>query len=89
MVVDVLRGEALFNPQVNQEFLNGRGGNLLDDLALEVGHNIFGGVVVERYCFGLALPIVNTDGIPFFPHEPGEVCFCAVNLAGLDALRVV
>lgn len=89
MVVDVLRGEALFSPQVNQEFLNGRGGNLLDDLALEVGHNIFDGVVVERYCFGLALPIVNTDGIPFLQHEPDKIRFGAVNLAGLDTLRVV
>ena len=89
MVVDVLGGEALFCPQINQKLLNVRGGDFLDDLPLEVGHNIFGGVVVERYRFGLALPVVNTDGIPFFQHEPGEVCFCAVNLAGLDTLRVV
>ena len=89
MVVDVLRGKVLFCPQINQKFLNGGRGNFLDDLPLEVGHNIFGGVMVKRYCLGLALPVVDTDGIPFLQHEPGEVCFCAVNLAGLDTLRVV
>ena len=73
-------------PQINQKLLNVRGGDFSDDLPLGVGHNIFGGVVVERYRFG---PVVNTDGKPFFPYEPGEACFGAVTLTGLDALRVI
>ena len=57
MMVDVLRGETLFSPQANQKFLDGVGGNFLDDFPLEVSYNIFGSVVVKRYRLGLALPL--------------------------------
>lgn len=89
MVVDVLRCKALFCPQINQKFLDSGSGNFLDDLPLEVGNNVFGGVVVERHCFGLALSVVDANREPLIQHEAGEVCLCAVNLPGLDALRVV
>ena len=74
--------------QINQKILDSGSGDFLGDLPLEVGHNVFGGVVIERYCFGLALPVVDTDREPLLQHEADKVCFCAVNLPGLDTLRV-